>query len=335
MNPKITALDAATTLGTSKEGVSLTLQSRRLPYWKAHHQIYFGHETARKLFQFSFKPRVVVFQIVKGGTGKTSLAYEFAIRASLYGARVLCIDMDQQGNLTQAFNQDAEHLPVMIDILVDHHPLKDSILSVAPGIDLLPSRFENSMLDEVLRLKKLPLEIVYREPLQALKKTYDLIIVDCPPSLGQSVTACALAADFLIAPVTLEKFALSGLEVVYQSLQELKSTFGVNIDFGIVINKFKPRSRNTVNFAFKNSKYEEKLLKTRIGYAQDFPKAIANQESIFDTIRASSAKQDISNLTQELLNIGPKASKLSKGTSTLIRLSRSRTKPKPIIDLIC
>lgn len=308
MNPKMTLSDAALTLGLTKDQVLCVLQKQQLKFVKAGQQYYFGHDTAKSLFQWSFNPRVLVVQIVKGGTGKTSLVYELAIRANLYGARVLCVDMDQQGNLTQAFQKDAERLPVMIDILADNHLLKDSIVPVAPGIDLLPSRFENSLLDEVLRLKKLPLEAVYREPLQALKKRYDLIIIDCPPSLGQSVTACALAADFLLAPVTLEKFALSGLDVVYQSVQELQNAFGIAISFGMVVNKLQTRSKCLNNplflqSLFKYSKYQDKLLKSFIRYSPEFPKAIANQESIFDTVRPTSAKQDMDNLTTELLGI--------------------------------
>ncbi len=323
----MTAGDAALCLGTNQDGIVLTCQERGLSYSKAHQQIYFGHETARDLFSFSFKPKVIVFQIVKGGTGKTSLVYEFAIRASLYGARVLCVDMDQQGNLTQAFNQDAEHLPVMIDILADHHPFQESIVSVAPGIDLLPSRFENSMLDEVLRLKKLPLQSVYREPLQTLKRLYDVIVVDCPPSLGQSVTACALAADLLVAPVTLETFALSGLDMVYQSVQELKSTFGLSLRFNVVVNKLNPRinqvKRNPLFLHLKNSKYEDKLLKSYIRLSHDLSKAISNQESIFDSVRKTFAKEDIDRLTQELLGISSKKPAVLTKKESTIRLEKS------------
>lgn len=306
MNPKMTITDAATCLGQTKTWVTSLLTERSLPYFKSNGVIYFEHETAKHFFQFSFTPRVIVFQIVKGGTGKTSLVYEFANRANLYGARVLCIDMDQQGNLTHAFNQDAEESPVMIDVLVDNHPLEDSIIEVAPGIDLLPSRFENAMLDEVLRLKNFPLEHVYREPLQRLKKYYDVIVVDCPPSLGQSVAACALAADYLLSPVTPEKFALSGLEIAYQSLEELQENFELSIDFKVVLNKFEARttlSQEALKYLQKNPKYRNKLLKNCIRSSQDFSKAVANQGSIFDAIKPTTAKEDVDHLTRELLEI--------------------------------
>lgn len=308
MNPKMTVTDAALCLGKGKDWVVQTLASRGLSFNKSNHEIYFGHKTARALFQFPFVPRVIAFHIVKGGTGKTSLVYECAIRASLYGARVLCVDMDQQGNLTQAFQAegDVQESPVMIDVLADNVPLEDCIISVAPGIDLLPSRFENAMLDEVIRAKGIPIEKLYREPFQALKKHYDLIVIDCPPSLGLSVAAAALSADFLVAPVTPEKFALSGLELAHQSIEELQVIYHIPVRFGVVLNKVEVRttlSQLTIKFLLKHSKFADLLLKRSVRFSQEFPNVIANHGSIFDAIRLSAAKEDINRLTQELLGI--------------------------------
>lgn len=304
----MTATDAATCLGKGKAWVAQALADSRLSFNKSNHEIYFGHETARSLFQFPFMSRVIAFHIVKGGTGKTSLVYECAVRASLYGARVLCVDMDQQGNLTQAFHadRDVQELPVMIDVLADNVPLEDCIISVAPGIDLLPSRFENAMLDEIIRNKGIAIEKVYREPFQALKKHYDLIVIDCPPSLGLSVAAAALSADFLVAPVTPEKFALSGLELAYQSIEELRAIYHIPVRFGVVLNKVESRttlSQLTLKFLLKHSKFAELLLKRSVRFSQEFPNAIANHGSIFDAIRVTAAKEDINKLTQELLGI--------------------------------
>jgi chromosome partitioning protein len=307
MNPKMTASDAAACLGKTKEWIATALQEQGLAHAKSNHEIYFGHETAKKLFQFNFKSRVVAFHIVKGGTGKSSLAYEFAVRASLYGAKVLCVDMDQQANLTQALNRDAGNLPVMVDVLADHYPIEETIISVAPGIDLLPSRFENAMLDEIIRTQQLPLDEIYRVPFQVLKNQYDLIVVDCPPSLGQSVAACALSADDLVAPVTPEKFALSGLDLAYQSIEELQEIFNIPLCFRIVLNKLEARktlSQIALNFLLKNSKYKDKVLKNTVRFSQEFPKVIENQGSVFDALRTTTAKQDIDCLTQALLGIG-------------------------------
>lgn len=335
MNPKMTTLDAARCLRKSEAWVINCLEKQKLPFQKHQNQIYFGFEAAQKLFRLSFVPKVFVFQIVKGGTGKTSLVHEFAIRASLYGARVLCIDMDQQGNLTHAFNVKADSLPVMIDVLVDDYPLMETIVRIAPGIDLLPSRFENAMLDEAIRQKDFELTTLYREPFQALKQHYDVVIVDCPPSLGLSVAACALSADYIVAPVTPEKFALSGLEIAYQSIEELQNTFNMSIQFGIVLNKFESRnvlSQNAAKYLQRNHRYHNKLLKNPIRYSRDFSQVIAKNGSIYDSVKRSAAKEDIDLLTQELLNIYSFSSvsldTLSEPLLTVRNKSRSQEQDK-------
>ncbi len=305
-----------------------TLQARALAYSNTGHQIHFGHATARALFGFSFHPRVLVFQVAKGGTGKTSLARESAIRASLYGARVLCVDMDPQANLTTAFNQNADQLPVMIDVLADQYPLKDTIISVLPGVDLLPSRFDNTLLDQVIIQKGLALDSLYRGPLQALKKSYDLIIVDCPPSLGQSVAACALAADVLVVPVAPQSFAMAGLKTVYQSLLELEEVFGLAIPFLILLNQFDPRARlsqQTLALLLQDPHYGECLIDRCIRDSQEFPKAIAAGKSIFDALKPSGAKNDIDHITKVFLDLvwSPVAKPSSKASSTIQKSSIS------------
>jgi chromosome partitioning protein len=320
MNPKMTITDAVANLGRSKEWVAETLSTHGLAYSKSNKEIYFGHETARALFQFTFVPRVIAFHIVKGGTGKTSLVYEFAVRASLYGANVLCVDMDQQGNLTEAFQAQAaaQERPVMVDVLADDVPLEDCIMTVAPGIDLLPSRFENAMLDEMIRAKGLSIEKIYREPFQRMKKQYDLIVIDCPPSLGLSVAAIALSSDYVVAPVTPEKFALSGLELADQSIAELQTLHDIPIRLGIVFNKIEARttlSQLTLKFLLKHSKFANLLLKRSVRFSQEFPNAIASQGSVFDAVRSTAAKEDIDALTQELLGIIPTVSLQTKDCS--------------------
>lgn len=306
MDPKITVTDAALCLGKTKAWVLSILEEQHLSAFKMASQIYFGHETARALFRGAFKSQVIVCQIVKGGTGKTALVRELAIRASLYGARVLCIDMDQQANLTLALNQNADQLPVMIDVLADQYPLSDTILSVLPGLDLVPSRFDNTLLDQVITQKKLDLNQIYRQPFQAFKHKYDLILVDCPPSLGQSVTACALSADRLLAPVVPEKFALAGLDITDQSLKELQQSFGRSIPLSIVLNKFENKARSsqdTLMSLLRNPKYGNQLFKRNIRFCVDFSKAIAAEQSIFDSLKPSIAKDDIDYLTRELLDV--------------------------------
>jgi chromosome partitioning protein len=317
MDPKMTVCDAAKFLKVSHKEVYQKLLSSDLPFanvkgkYKEKGQSfgasYFNYSTAKHIFNVNKRPIVVAFQIVKGGTGKTSLASAFAMRANLYGLRVLCIDLDQQGNLTHTFDVDAETVPVMIDILAEDYSFEDAITRVYPGMDLISSRIENALIDEVIKLKGLPLEQVYSNPLFKLKEQYDLIVIDCPPNLGQSVAAVTLAVDMVISPVVPENFALSGLKITANTIRELEDNYKINIPFGIVLNKYDARtilSQDALNMLINHPLYKDFLLQTYIRTSQEFPNAIAKGQTIYDNLKFNLAKDDIDNLTKEILQIG-------------------------------
>lgn len=293
----MTSKDAADFLGISPRQVYKRLIEAELPFMRNGSAIYFGYPTARQLFRLEVAPKAVAFQIVKGGTGKTSLACAVAVRANLYGLRVLCIDLDQQGNLTNSFGVDAEQLPVMIDILAEGYSFDEAITRVYPGMDILASRIENALLDDVIKLKRLKLNEVYKLPLAKLKEKYDLIVIDCPPNLGQSVAAVTLAVDQVIAPVIPESYALSGLKATRNAIRELEENYKTKISLAVTVNKHDPR-------ALLSQEARQMLLGYPVVHATtDFPDAIARGESIFDTLKPSNAKRDVDQLTRAILGI--------------------------------
>lgn len=297
MNPKMTSKEAAAFLGISPRQVYKRLIEAELPFMRSGSTIYFGYPTARQLFRLSMKPKAIAFQIVKGGTGKTSLACAVAVRANLYGLRVLCIDLDQQGNLTNSFGVDAETLPVMIDILAEGYSYDEAITRVFPGMDILASRIENALLDDVIKLKRLELDKVYSEPFAKLKEKYDLIVVDCPPNLGQSVAAVTLAVDQVVAPVIPESYALSGLKSTRNAIRELEENYNTKIALGIAVNKHDPRALLSQEARQMLTGYPV------IHTSTEFPDAIARGESIFDNFKNSQAKKDVDQLTRAILGI--------------------------------
>lgn len=308
MDPKMLAPESADFLGISIQAVHKQLKSKNLLFKKTQNRIYFGHETARGLFQLSFRKKIIAIQIVKGGTGKTSLTQAIAIRANLYGARVLCVDLDQQGNLTQAFQVTPAETPVMVDLIIrgSNFSFQDGIIKIIPGLDLFPSRIENAVLDNAIMLESLPVDRIYRDMLETVQDDYDLVLIDCPPALGQSVAAATLASTCVIAPVTPEKFSLSGLKVTAQEIENIGKKYHKSILIKVLLNKFDSRttlSHETLSSLIKNPIFGEKLLKTYVRVSQEFPNAVASGESIFDSTRNNSAKEDIDLLTRELLEI--------------------------------
>jgi len=302
----MTAAEVASFLGLTVQAIHKQLRTKELTYEKSQNRVFFGHETVRRLLPLTFKQKVIAIQIVKGGTGKTSLAQSLAVRANLYGARVLCIDLDQQGNLTQSFNTNPEEYPAMIDLLTDGSPTTDAIVPIGPGLDLLPSRIENAILDNTIMLKRFPLDRVYSERITPLRSEYDLILIDCPPAIGQSVAAVTLAVDLVVAPVTPEKFCLSGLKISTQEIANLENTYKKKIPMKIVLNKFDTRtmlSHEVLSSLIKHPEYASKIFRSYVRTSQEFPNAVAKGGTIFDSLRESTAKEDIDLLTREILEL--------------------------------
>ena len=332
MQPKMTAKDAAEFSNVSVQAIHQILKKRELPFDKSQNRVYFGHETARALFQLPFSFNVVTFQIVKGGTGKTSTAFNFAVRANLYGARVLCVDLDHQGNMTDFFKVDADKYPVMVDVLAGDAKFKDGIVNVMPGLDLFTSRIDNSVIDSELMLRKTNLKKVYRDLFLSVKDKYDLVVVDCPPSLGHSVVAAALASDMIIAPVNPDQSAIKGLELTHREIQEVADQNDITVDVRVLFNKFDKRtflSHGTLEKLIKHDVFGKKIFSTYISVNQELPNAVDKGLTIFDSLRDNSAKTDIDLFVREALQLdelkkGKQAKKPAQEKTTKKSLSQKQ-----------
>ncbi len=310
MDPKMTATEAAEFIGITRQGLQKKIKQSNWNYQKSQNRIYFGHETARKIFNFQFKTKVIAIQIVKGGSGKTAIAHAIGVRANLYGARVLYIDLDQQANLTEHFGIDSEELPVMLDVIKRQANIQESIIELSPGLHIFPSKIDNAILDDTILFNNLALDRVYKDPIDSIKHHYDLIIIDCPPALGRSVGAAALAADLVLAPVSPDKQCLRGLTMLYKNLKELAlMPYGKQVPLNIIYNKFDSRtnlSKKMLTALIEHHIFKNILFDTYVRQNQEFANAYANVCSIYDQLRPSSAKEDIDLLTKEILNINQK-----------------------------
>lgn len=307
MNPKMLTSEAVGFLNVSIPAIHKNLKSKDLSHSKSKNKTHFGHQTAKGLFGLSFRPTCWSWQNLKGGVGKTNLAFATAVRLSLYGAKVAIIDLDQQGNMTQACGIHAEDKPILLDLIMGNNELKisDCMVPVIDGLDLLPSRIENAVLDNLFAINGLPVDRELKNRINILKKTYDFIFIDCPPSLGQVVAAASLAADFIVVPVDPEKFSLSGLNITLQELEKnVAKRFDTELNIRIVFNKFDGRttlSREILTELYNNKKYGNKTFSTFIRSSQHFPNSIAKGETIFDSLQTTTAKEDIDLLAKEFI----------------------------------
>lgn len=307
MEPKMTITEAAAFLNLSPQAIHKRIKSDELSIKRKQNRFFFGHETSKLLFKLNFPKKIYVFQNIKGGVGKTEMTFSLAIKANLYGAKILCIDLDMQGNLTKGcFKINTKNKPIMLDIIKDDLSIEKTIINVLPGLDLIPSDLDNGILDNTLMIGRFPLDRVYKQITKELLNHYDLILIDCPPALTASVTAAALASDEIIAPVTPDEHSISGLKLLCNEIKEIEKKFKIKIPIKVVFNKFDTRnnlSHEKLDYLRNAPEFREKLYLSYIRISQDFPNAIETGQTIFDVFKETAAKQDIDLLAKEIFQI--------------------------------
>lgn len=315
IEPKLTISAVADFLNISSQAVHKQIKSKNLACPKLGNKSYINHQIARDLLNINFERTIIAGQIVKGGTGKTTTIDSIASCANAYGARVLKIDTDPQGNMTDLHGIDADEFPVLIDVIKDDIPIEDCIINISEGMDLIPSRIENVILDNVLVNERFPLDTVYEDLLENIIDNYDFIFIDCPPTMGQAVTAASLFANTIIAPLNPDKFSSKGLKILRKEIDTLNKRYRKDIDYKVFLNKFSSKtilSDKTVVSLISDPELEGHVMSTTVQFAQEVPNLTDEDRNLFSTLKNSSVKDDFNLLTLELLKIKPNEAKTIK-----------------------
>lgn len=319
--PKRSIADVALFLGISTQAVHKQLRNKNINCEKIGNKAFITYETARKLFNFKFKQKKIAVQIVKGGTGKTTSIDNIASCVNTYGARVLLIDADPQGNLTDANGIDSEDHPVLIDVIKGVAEIEDCVIHLSPGLDLISSRIENVVLDNEIVNKRLPLDKLYSNLLSSIIDNYDFIFIDCPPTMGQAVTAASLFADVILAPLNPDKFSAKGLKILKQEVDALNKSYHKEITYKVYLNKFSGKtilSDKAVMSLIADPELEGKVLSTTVQYAQEIPNVTDENKNAFSSLKKSAVRDDFDSLTRELLDILPSQTMRDEITKNII-----------------
>jgi len=257
-----------------------------------------------------FNPRVPAKVIAvanqKGGVGKTTTAVNLAACLAAVGSRVLFIDLDPQANATSGLGLEKKEGGSAYPALLGNGALADQIRPTAyAGLEMVPSELD--MCGAEIELSRLENHLYrLRNALQPLKDSdrAELILMDCPPSLGILTLNAFSAADYLLVPLQCEYYALEGVSMITRLLGQLREG-GANPNLqllGIVMTMFDGRTRlsqqvvSEVRQHFGDKVFETVIPRTtRLAEAPSFGKAIID----YDKYSAGAAAYEV--LAQELL----------------------------------
>ncbi len=307
----LSAVDLANCLGgVSVQAVYKALKSYDIQTTtKTNKRIIIPPKGVRKLLEergFKYPKLNISFQIVKGGVGKTSLSFCLALRASHYGARVLVIDLDQQGNLTRSLNIEARNRPVWMNIIREESNVIDSVVSVSENLDMIPSNLNNSRLDVELTQSSRNLKDIVRDLISPIRDEYDLVIMDCPPAINKINAAVTCGSDMIIIPINPDPYAMDGLDFTLSELKKLKKEFKLSFDYSIVWNKYDGRERLGAYYMHELAKREdlvERIMPVVCRTDTSIKNAIFSETSIFGLSKKSPMKEDIDQFTKEVLGL--------------------------------
>jgi chromosome partitioning protein len=165
------------------------------------------------------KPRVVALLNQKGGVGKTTSTVNLGAALARYGQRVLLIDLDPQSNLSLHFGVEsgAEQRTIR-DLLLDPTcGVEDCVQSARPGLDFIPAVTELALVEGELAQQE-GMQSVLRSKLEPIYGNYDVVLLDCPPSLGVLSVNALTVADEVFVPMQAHYLPLRGLEKLLQTV---------------------------------------------------------------------------------------------------------------------
>ena len=252
--------------------------------------------------------RIISMFNQKGGVGKTTSTINLGAALAECGRKVLLVDFDPQGALSAGFGANPHELDltvynVMMDRKVD---IKDVIQGTGvENVDLLPANIDLSAA-EVLLVNEVAREQVLASALRKVRDEYDVILIDCQPSLGLLTVNALTASDGVIIPLICEFFALRAVALLNDSIQKVQDRLNPDLDIvGVLATMFDARTTHSKEVLARIiDAFGDKVFDTVIKRTVKFPDATVSFEPILNYATNHPGAQAYRQVARELIYKG-------------------------------
>ena len=215
--------------------------------------------------------RTIVVANQKGGVGKTTTAINLAASLAELGKKVLVVDMDPQGNTTSGLGIDKEQAEnTVYELMLEECSVEDAIMeSEYENLSVLPSNI-NLAAAEIELVGAEEKEYILKKAIDKVKKNYDFVLIDCPPSLSMLTINAMCAADTVLVPIQCEYYALEGVASLMNTISRVKKTINPHLEIeGVLLTMLDGRTNLGLQVVDEVKKHFKKQV-----YATVIPRSV-------------------------------------------------------------